>query len=124
MPGNVKGDGRYMDPERLTHDGHLLNDRLEACPKCGYQRPSMPDWVWFGVVFMLDNESWVVSSMGSTNLHIRDGAHFQDVVCAQTIEPGVRTFAPKTEVRRRECSVEDMSRATFVELLPGGPKRT
>jgi len=110
-----------MDPERLTRDGHLLDDRLESCPKCGYRRASMPDWVWFGVVFMLDNERWIVSSIGSTNHPGR--VHFRDTVCAQAIESGVRTFAPKTEVRRRECSVEDMSRATFVELLPGGPKR-
>jgi hypothetical protein len=119
------GDGRYMDPERLTSDGHLLNDRLEPCPKCGYQRASMPAWVWFGVVFVLDDERWVVSSMGSTNQHTRGrlDAHFEDVITAQVIEQGVRVFAPKTEVRRRECSIEDMERATFIELLPGAPKR-
>ena len=123
MPGNVKGDGRYMDPSVLlamgtcsTTGSRLVQSADTNALRC--RTGSGLAWSSCSTTNAGSCRAWEARS-----LHIRDGAHFQDVVCAQAIEPGVRTFAPKTEVRRVECSVEDMSRATFVKLLPGGPKR-
>jgi hypothetical protein len=97
--------GRYMDPERLTRDGHLLKDREEPCPKCGYQRKSFPAWVRLGVPvqFLLDGRRWEILSVGSDNFRYIAQAHRQ-VALAQPprLRSGLDRFYP-----------EDLERATY-----------
>jgi hypothetical protein len=67
-----------------------MDDYSGECPKCGYRRERLPEWVKHGVVFAFQGALYRVVSVGSTNKPHEahpwaHRSHFRDYVIAERV---------------------------------------